>query len=66
VVELPPGTDTKAVVDHARMRNLLLADLDEYMVGRRRSHRPAVVLGYADATLDELGRAVSALVEATL
>lgn len=64
VVDLPDGTDTGTVLHRLREHGVLLADLAEYAVQPARPARPALVLGYADATLGEVDRAVRALLDA--
>jgi len=63
VVVLPGGADAADVVRRVGERGYLLADLADYAV-QRRDLPPAVVLGYADASLADLSGAVAALAAA--
>ncbi len=60
VVVLPEGTDAADVVRRVAERGYLLAALADYAV-ERRDLPPAVVLGYADASLADLSGAVTAV-----
>lgn len=60
VVVLPDGADAADVLRRVQERGYLLADLANYAADRR-DLPPAVVLGYADASLADLSGAVAAL-----
>ena len=64
VIDLPAGTDVPAVLRRCARSGFLLADLRDYDALPHAATRPGVALGYGDATLDELERAVTALASA--
>ena len=64
VIDLPAGTDVPAVLRRCARSGFLLADLRDYDALPHAVTRPGVALGYGDATLDELERAVTALASA--
>ncbi len=61
VLELPAGTDAAAVTDAAARDGVLVAPLGEYTVSPRPDLPPAIVLGYGDATDDDLTRAIDTI-----
>jgi GntR family transcriptional regulator/MocR family aminotransferase len=63
VLELPDGLDAAEVVETVRRNGLLLDNLDDY-AATPRTGPAALVLGYGDATLDQLDRAVTAIRDA--
>ncbi|PPK92619.1 GntR family transcriptional regulator/MocR family aminotransferase [Kineococcus xinjiangensis] len=66
VVTLPTGTDPAAVVRQLRRNGFLVEDVADACVDPAPDRVPAVILGYAEATLAELDRAVELLAEAAV
>lgn len=64
VITLPPGTDDAAVLRYCAEHGLRLASLGEYSVNAHPPPRPAVVLGYGDATLEMIRSAITTLARA--